>query len=239
MSVGWVLDDGSTEALLKLPETGMGFQFLEATVQGVRKPFLVFNAETAFDVSDLQLADSDDPTSILLNGTRIVYAIAQLAMMPGHLSLSSITIAAPRITAAGGGPAAPPAPAPSATVAPPSSLVKSYPLPANRVFHRLSPYNPDRRVNPANGNFLAGTYATTDSDFPFVPSGFAAVGRYALPSIQPASHHYQIEAPIHTPVTFGTVAPAFGQAGGGVEALFVSAVVNAQSPPVSTKLSDD
>jgi len=241
MSEGWILDDASTEALLRLPETGMGFQFVEAIVQGVRKPFLVFNAAIAYDVWDLQLSDSHDSASMLLNGTRVVYAIAQAEMMPGHLSLSSITAAPPRLTAAGGGgPVAPSAlPSTSATVAPPSSLVKSYLLAANRIFHRFSPYNPDRRVNPINGNFLAGTYATTDSDFPLVPSGLAAVGRYALPSIQPASHHYQIEAPAHTPVTFGTVAPAFGQAGGGVEALFVNAVVNVQSPPVSTLLKFD
>jgi hypothetical protein len=193
MSEGWKLDEASTEALLKLPETGMGFQFVEATVARVRKSFLVFNAEIAYDVSDLQLSDSDDPASILLNGTRIVYAIAGVKMNSGTLTLSPTALATPRITASGGGAAAPPAsPSTSAAVAPPSSLVKSYLLPANRVFHRFSPYNPDRRVNPANGDFLAGTYATTASDFPFVPSGFAAVGRYALPSIQPASHHYQI-----------------------------------------------
>src|SRR5579871_409484 len=227
MSVGWILDDESTEVLLKLPETGIGFQFVEATVDWVRKAFLVFNAEIAYDVSDLQLSDSDDPATILFNGTRIVYAIAAAQMNTGTLALSPTALAAPRIIASGGGAAPPALPPTAATVAPPSSLVKSYPLPANRVFHRFSPYKPDKRVDPVTGNFLAGTYATTDSDFPLVPSGFAAVGRYALPSMQPASHHYQIEAPAKTPVTFGTVAPAFGQAGGGVEALFVNAVVNA------------
>jgi hypothetical protein len=53
------------------------------------------------------------------------------------------------------------------------------------------------------------------------------------------SHHYQIEAPVNTPVTLGTVALAFGQAGGGVEALFVNLVVHPQSPAVSTVLNDD
>jgi hypothetical protein len=237
-----MLDEASTEALLALPETGMGFQFVEATVQGARKPFLVFNSQIAYDVSDLQLSESDDPASILLNGTRVVFAIAGAQMNAGTLNLSPTAIAAPRTAATGGGaggPAAPPLAPTSATVAPPSSLVTSYALKANRFFHRCSAFKPDKRVDPLTGNFLAGTYATTDSDFPFVPSGFAAVGRYALPNILPAWHHYQIEAPAHTPVTFGTVAPAFGQAGGGVEALFVNKVVNAQSPAIYTALPED
>jgi hypothetical protein len=37
----------------------------------------------------------------------------------------------------------------------------------------------------------------------------------------------------------GTVAPAFGQAGGGVEAFFAAAVGNAQSPPVVTVIPED
>ena len=36
-----------------------------------------------------------------------------------------------------------------------------------------------------------------------------------------------------TVVDFGTVASAFGQAGGGVEACFASTVTNAKSPPVT------
>ena len=44
--------------------------------------------------------------------------------------------------------------------------------------------------------------------------------RRRLPVNLPASHHYEIVAPAGTHVDFGTVAPAFGQSGGGVEAYF-------------------
>jgi len=101
-----------------------------------------------------------------------------------------------------------------------STLVKKEDLASNRKFYRFSAYNPDRRVDPITGDFAAGTYATTDNDEPFVPSGFAAVGRYALPNNSPASYKYTITAPAGEAVEYGTVAPAFGQAGGGVEALF-------------------
>jgi hypothetical protein len=112
----------------------------------------------------------------------------------------------------------------------PSSLVKHVTLTASRGFHRFSAFNPDRRVDPVTGSFLAGTYCAPELEVPFVPTGFVAVGRFALPNTLPASYHYEIEAPAGTAVDFGTVAPAFGQAGGGVEAYFANEVSNAKVP---------
>lgn len=66
-----------------------------------------------------------------------------------------------------------------------------------------------------------------------MPTGFIAVGRFALPNTLPASYRYEIEAPTGTSVDFGTVAPAFGQAGGGVEAYFAKSVTNAKVPPAA------
>jgi len=60
-----------------------------------------------------------------------------------------------------------------------------------------------------------------------------------LPNTLPASHHYQIEAPAGTAVAFGTVAPAFGQSGGGVESFFANAVKSAQKPPTAPSLMPD
>jgi hypothetical protein len=57
-----------------------------------------------------------------------------------------------------------------------------------------------------------------------------------MPNTLPASHHYQIEVPAGNAAHFGTVAPAFGQAGGGVEAYFPNAVTNATVP--STRPSE-
>jgi hypothetical protein len=68
-----------------------------------------------------------------------------------------------------------------------------------------------------------------------VPTGFMAVRRFALPVNLPASHHYEIMAPVGIHVDFGTVAPAFGQSGGGVEAYFAKAVANAKMPPTTHK----
>src|SRR2546421_104541 len=67
--------------------------------------------------------------------------------------------------------------------------------------------------------FPGGPSARPVRALPLAPSGFAAVGRYALPNVEPAMYVYEIEPRPETRIEFGTVAPAYGQAGGGVEVL--------------------
>lgn len=87
------------------------------------------------------------------------------------------------------------------------------------VFYRLSAFRNDRRIGP-NGKVAPQTYSTTQNDITEVPSGLAAVGRYALPSRLPAVFVFEITPPAGTPVVYGTVTPNHGLAGGGVEAFF-------------------
>ena len=90
---------------------------------------------------------------------------------------------------------------------------------ANDVFYRLTAFKDDRRVTPDRG-LRPQSYTTTSNDYRMVPSGLAAVGRYALPSPFPAIHLFIIQPPEGTRVAYGTVRPDFGMAGGGVEAYF-------------------
>jgi hypothetical protein len=53
-----------------------------------------------------------------------------------------------------------------------------------------------------------------------VPSGFSAVGRFALPSLLPAIWRREIVPPLGTTYLCGAVVPMYGQAGGGVEVKF-------------------
>ena len=87
-----------------------------------------------------------------------------------------------------------------------------------RLYIRYSAFPVDRRVD-RDGNFTPGTYATTFNDITMVPSGFAAVGRYALPSTLPAQFIFPIVTDA-SPIYVGTATPNYGQAGGGVEVLF-------------------
>ena len=215
----------------------MGFQLVEANVWGETKELMVFNSDRAIDVTGAGLAPGDDAATILANGLKIVDVLKDESIQTTFMAPqpSSFKLLNARIPAVVGK-------VPSkATVkaALPSSLVKHVVLTGTRTFHRFSAFRPDRRVDPVTGDFLAGTYACPESEVRFLPTGFAVVGRFALPVNLPASKHYEILAPIGTVVDFGTVAPAFGQAGGGVEAFFTNAVVNATAPSVLTLDLDD
>ncbi len=226
----WRLNASAIDELAALPETGMGFQWVEATTAHRGRRFLVFNGEIAYDLTDLALREGSDPATALANGELIVRAIKEtgaglfVAPQPSGFVLLQSRVALSAV-AAGVGPGGLP-------ISSPSSLIKSTVLTASRVFHRYSAHHPDRRVNPVSGDLLPGSYAVPESEVAFLPTGFAAVGRLALPVSLPASHHYVLEAPAGTSVRFGTVAPAFGQAGGGVEAFFGAGASNVQAPIV-------
>lgn len=83
-------------------------------------------------------------------------------------------------------------------------------------FVRFSAYANDRRVRP-DGGLLPGTYVTSERDAGHAPSGFAVVGRYALPNPISATNRFDITVAGEASGLVGTVLPAFGQAGGGVE----------------------
>jgi hypothetical protein len=235
------IDDAGKKGLEALPETGMGFQLVEAMVMGDVKRLLVFNGEKAIDLSGVDLSVSNDPAIILRNGMRIVELLKSdvwqtIVMSPAPHSFRLLSIRIPLVHGLTGGAMA----STPVTAALPSSLVKHVKLKAPRAFHRFSAFTPDRRVHPLTGDFLPGTYASPASELPFLPTGFAVVGRFALPNSLPASHHFEINAAAGTDVDFGTVAPAFGQAGGGVEAFFSKGAKNASAPPtVHPGLADE
>lgn len=91
-------------------------------------------------------------------------------------------------------------------------------------YYRFAAFYRDRRVD-ATG-FKPGTYATTYNDLHFVPSGFAAVGRYALPNPASAQYVFQIVT-FDKPDLMATATPNYGQAGGGVEVYFRMGARNA------------
>jgi len=229
------LNRDNTGDLLRLPETGVGFQLVTALYQGARKQFIVFNAGQALDLSDLPDFTGSESQSLIglwISATYRNTVPIDVSSPPSEFELLSTRI---RVNTT-----VPTGQTPANIVAPPSSLVKSTTLTTSRRFHRFSPYYPDRRVDPVTGDFSPGTYACPESEVPFVPTGFSAVGRFALPSPLPASHHYVIEAKSRTSVLFGTVPPAFGQAGGGVEALFPAGAENISNPQIAqTRLPDE
>jgi hypothetical protein len=90
------------------------------------------------------------------------------------------------------------------------------------VFKRFSAYTNDRRVTDKKG-LTAGTFATTKEDADqHIKTGTDAVSRYALENKKPASNVFTINSPKDIDLQRGTVEPAYGETGGGVEVIFVN-----------------
>ena len=70
------------------------------------------------------------------------------------------------------------------------------------------------------------TFASPSSEIPLVPTGFGAVGRFALPTFFPAVFRWEIQPDAGGSLLCGAVVPMWGQAGGGVEVCFDQLVSN-------------
>lgn len=204
--------------LLALPESGLGYQVVR-TELGLT---IILNAMIAYPYIERQydklpediygyldgsLKDDDFnklPTRSLSIGTKL--AFTNFPLGPA-LTNTPLNIA-------------------MNVISPPAALIATgYPIP----YYRFSAFATDRRILP-NGDFLPGSYATTHADMPHVPSGFAAVGRYALPN--PASARFVYSIHTYTrPSLMGTAAPNFGQAGGGVEVFFATGATHVSGKP--------
>lgn len=99
-------------------------------------------------------------------------------------------------------------------------LIGSVTLPVDTVLYRILSAPTDLRFN--GEELSANTYLTTELDRLHANTGFACIGRYALPLPIPASYVVQYHLLANTQVLVGTVAPLFGQSGGGVEVCLVN-----------------
>jgi hypothetical protein len=197
-----------TEArLLDIPESGMGFQIIR-----YRSRFLVvFQTTLIIPLDELrERRFSQDDYSSLSGSTEspAIFELETLDIQDEFSLAFSFLDREYRDTSTG-------LASNEAAISPPDSVISSK---RPYSYYRFSAFYKDKRID-ADGSFLPNTYATTYNDLHFVPSGFAAVGRYALPN--PASAQYVF--PILTfdrPSLMGTATPNFGQSGGGVEVLF-------------------
>jgi hypothetical protein len=147
----WNLDQSAIKALNALPETGVGFQIVEAQIWGTPTPLLVLGGQQAIDLSKAELIPGDDPATVLRNGLRVI------AALQGDMAITMIAAPGPRSfrvlqtrigpLASGGAPAA----SSGVVAALPSSLVKHDTLKANRIFYRYSALQPGQTRRPEDG----------------------------------------------------------------------------------------
>ncbi|GCC53503.1 hypothetical protein SanaruYs_37480 [Chryseotalea sanaruensis] len=193
------INETTRKILVDRHETGMGFQLVLTLNQSI---YAVFNGSRVFEITNSLL---DLPTIEEELGDE-EYIDVKDVLKIGSLPLFTQTgIVNPGYL---GVPASFP-------------LIKEYTLQSPTIFYRIIAHGPaDFRYN--NGQLSPNTYLTTILDKGYANTGFAVVGRYALPVPLPGRYCIEYEVPAGTVIKSGTVAPNFGQAGGGVEVLLTS-----------------
>lgn len=200
------LSNALQNQLLKLPETGMGYQIAEVKLpyQYGTHRLMVLNAEIGLPIDDVWTYNR------LYKHERFVALKAKsefkdiiLARVVERKEWHNI------LNEVSNWPAKP---------------AKDNPVElANGIerFVRLSAYANDRRVDTVNKCFLPGTYATTEDDYVLcVNTKDNPVERYALPNDELIQYSFYAK-PLHTdPLQKGTVEPDFGKRGGGKEVVF-------------------
>jgi hypothetical protein len=202
------LDINSKGKLLAQPESGMGYQIVEAITYDKKvKHGIVSNAELLLFENEPRLSLTTTACARLLNEAK-----SSIAEIYDFHVLPRTTSAAPAFalkeTAIGYGKIARPA--------------KDAPIETTKekeVFKRFLAYEEDNRITP-DGSLLPGAHATTEEDAKNVRTGKEAVARYALPNPKPASNVFTIRPHKVTLIQYGIVEPAYGQPGSGVEVIF-------------------
>jgi len=93
---------------------------------------------------------------------------------------------------------------------------------AREVFYKYEAWPISQRLVSGSPCTIApGTYASPSTETLFMPTGFSAVARNALPSFFPACFRHEIQPKTGSEIRCGAIVPMYGQAGGGVEVMFL------------------
>jgi hypothetical protein len=221
------LTEAHTRSLLAQPETGMGYQEVEATLRNntVEKG-IVYNAELMFEGAESRNVLKLASYPVVLRTARAageeIKSLRVIRLREGLKSLSTTRDASGAVKKNAG-------PAKDAPV----EKTK-----ADEVLKRFSAYPNDRRV-AADNSLLPGSFATTEEDAKNVKTGKEAVARYALANPEPASYVYTIKPKKDTDIQRGIVEPANGQPGLGVEVIFTSGTTANTVAMPPAKIADE
>ena len=198
------LDSDQMRQLIAQPETGMGYQFVEATMNNFSSvKGVVLNADVFIPENKIEKVSGRlflSYAAILKEAEHPGYIRKIRVIEKGSLHLGETKLFT------------------KSTKAPAAEATISY-SEKDKKFKRFSPYKNDHRIQ-SDGSLRAGSYATTEADAGNVKTGAEAVIRYALPSDDPAVYVFTIAPPEKTAIRVGIVEPANGKAGGGVEVIF-------------------
>jgi hypothetical protein len=199
--------------LLALGESGPGYQLISV---GPSSDNVHASGETLVPVGDYVVFNAE----LLIPATLDWDPRSALVVWPGALDYDAYKGAQNPIVATGLGGIPSTTSGSGTPSAPRSTFVVAASTRAGQILWRFSAYNPDKRITA--GQVEAGAYLTSELDRVFVNTGLGAVGRFALPNPFPATYAYRVTPSTATGLQAGTVRPAFGQAGGGVEVVLAT-----------------
>lgn len=195
-----------TQDLLRLPESGMGYQLIEADSGyfGLRNKYLVLNSQILIDDTPQII---NEVKNVFRTGFRTMLSSASevelknIRLVENLSNYRAKNFSASQQTGA---------------IHQPVKMANGI-----EVFTRLSAYEDDLRVDTVNKKLVPGSYSTTKSDYQFCKSNHLdPVERYALPNDEPIKWAFHIR-PVNTDsLQRGVVEPANNHNGGGIEAFF-------------------
>jgi len=193
--------------LQKLPETGMGYQVVEASEAGSyeKQKFLVLNSEIVINMDG---RENEFVRKIMMEG---IFAAKRLS---DGITLTGIRVLNEREI--------------RSTVNESKNenergALDNPKVPANgdELFTRLSAFDDDKRIDKTNKCLRPGSFATTQRDYYECKNvGDSPIERYALPSNDEIKFAFEIKPQKGDMVQRGIVQPANGKRGGGKEAYF-------------------
>ncbi len=193
--------------LLNQPETGMGYQVVEATKQGTytREKFLVLNSEIVIEMNGYE---GDNVRKVISEGIMSIKASANF------IALSSISVFNEKqfrniVNESKNE---------NERGAIENPVVNTN---GEEVFVRLSAFDNDRRIDKVNMCLRAGAFTTTMDDYlKCKTTNDDPVERYALPKDDVIKFAFHIQPLKSDTLQRGIVQPANGKKGGGKEAYF-------------------
>ena len=194
------------EELKSMPETGMGYQLIQARFaeEYSLKEFIVLNEELIVENNYLR---KDNLKEIFSKG---FYFSVRSAL---YKNLSEIKLISEsrsfNVFEDSGG---------ESSAAKDDAII----YPDGKFYYvRLSAYDDDKRIDKKNNCLLSGSYATTKIDYEkCVDDKDDPIERYALPNEEKIKWAFHILPNVKDGYQFGTVKPEFGKRGGGKECFF-------------------
>jgi hypothetical protein len=207
-----------------MPETGMGYQIVEAAKYGQSdvKRYIVYNSElavnldTEFKAYKRQIF-SEGFSKILNRSSELMLETKSIRVLNKAEVIQSkaLTFSEAKATKKRhkGDKGAKDSPKENAN--------------GIEVFVRLSAYEDDKRIDFINKRLTSGSYTTTESDYnECVSTNDDPVDRYALPNDETIKWAFYIKPKTNDTLQRGIVQPAFDHEGGGIEAYFENGTSN-------------